>query len=396
MNTSKKTVVILLGSLKYVKHDSNAKLLVVDTVETQRFQKFPNIIYLQVTQKNSLEIILSYCKKNMFSVKGVINRKDSFELLYGKLCENFGVQGPSEFAVKNLSDKVLLHKLMGNCNLEAHRPKSIISTIDSAPGYFKQFKFPIILKNNTGSKSHGVIKIHTVEEFEKQKEILTRNMVNLVEDSILIEEFLIGKQVAPAMYIDKNGKVKIISLVDIITAREVGQNHMQLIYRTTPSEHSDKISRKIESILQALADATNIKSTMLHPEFFVKGDNVYLIEINVRIAGFREDLLKNAYGLDLAKLSFQLAMDLPIVEEKLFTKSSTVCEVWSEKSGIIKTIEVPQNEYIVSLKYGLKPGDNYIAPPLAQNRLALFYVTSPTNSLSIAKKIREDTSIEFI
>jgi biotin carboxylase len=396
-------IVIVLGSSTYIHNYSkfledfnlNAKLLVIGKTKNPSVNLPENAIYLRISLKNSLSKIVSYCIKNNFSVKGVINRVDYFEVLHGQLAETFNVIGPTASAVQDLSDKVRMHELMLQSDLSFYRPRTIITTLNDAPTYFDQLQFPIVLKTHVGAKSRGVVSLKKPTDFEFAKEMMIENMNDPEKDLILIEQFLYGKQVAPVMYVNKKGKVRVLALVDIVTAREEKQNHMQLIYRTTPSRHSERIRQKITYVMQTLANASGLKSVLLHPEFFVTGKHIFLIEVNVRMGGFREAMMLNAYNIDMNQLSWELAMDLNISDQMKKSDSCTACEVWEPNSGKIKKLSIPKSKYISSEKYHLKVGDKYIAPPQKQIPLATFFISAPDDSLIIAKKIRKKTVVEL-
>jgi biotin carboxylase len=400
MNTP---IVILIGSAIYShtyaqflkEQDENAKLLVIDKQKEPRVALPDNAIYLKVPVRNTLSKVVSYCIKNKLNVTAVINRLDFFEILHGQLAETFNVPGPTAFGVRSLADKAQMHEIMMQHDLSFYRPRTIVSTLDEVPQHFDQLQFPVVLKTHTGAKSRGVVPIKSKADFEGAKKILFKALKDPKNDAILIEQYLYGEQVSPVMYVDNKGKVRILALVDIVTAREVKQKHMQLMYRTTPSKHSERVRQKIAFVMQTLVNATGLKSVLLHPEFFVINKHVFLIEVNVRMGGFRETMMKLAYDIDMNKLSWDLAFDNPISDEVKSSFSCTACEVWEDTSGKIKKFAIPDSKYITEKKLYMKAGDTYIAPPKKQNPLALFYVKTPDDSLSVTKKIRKKTTIEF-
>ncbi|MCB9813109.1 MAG: ATP-grasp domain-containing protein [Pseudomonadales bacterium] len=396
-------VVIVLGSSKYISDyasylkadDPEARLLVIDKYKVPKTLLPENAIYFASSLKNTLSKIVSYSIKNKLTVKGVVNRTDYFEVLHGQLCETFNVPGPTASSVQDLADKTRMHELMIQSELSFFRPRTIITTLNEVSTYFDQLQFPIVLKTHLGAKSRGVVTLKNAKGFEVAKEILLKYIENPDKDLVLIEQYLYGKQVAPVMYVDKIGKVRVLALVDVITAREVKQNHMQLIYRTTPSRHSENIRQKITFVMQTLVDASGLKSTLLHPEFFVIGKHIFLIEVNVRMGGFRDVIMRNAYNIDMNKLSWELALDMRISDNIKESSSCTACEVWESESGKVEKFSIPKSKYIISETHYIKPGDKYIAPPNAQKPFALFYVKSPDDSLSVAKNLRKKTIIKF-
>ena len=200
---------------------------------------------------------------------------------------------------------------------------------------------------------------------------------------------------APICYIDKKGKVNILTYFDIVRSSDLGSDNMQLIYRTAPSKYPHYITQKIQFVLQKLARITGLKSTFLDPEFMVIGKKVYLIEVNVRAGGFRYESMKYGFGIDIDQMSIDLAKNKDLDDDFKFVKSNTAIEVWEEKSGIISQLELPKSKYIQESQILLKHGDQYIAPPEGNKAIAKIFITSENNSLEIAKKIRKKIKIKF-
>ncbi|NCN03461.1 MAG: ATP-grasp domain-containing protein [Candidatus Pacebacteria bacterium] len=400
----KKSIVIILGSMKYLldyarllnDYKSDFKLLVCDLDQDPKVSLPENAIYLPVSLTNPFEQIVDYCQKNHYLVKGVINRKDYFEILHAQLSEKYQVIGPIVSAVETLSDKTKLHRLMDKIGLAEFRPKAVVTSLIEVEKHLDQFNFPIVVKARFGAKSRGVYTINVSSDFQAvKKEFIEKTGNNETED-ILVEEFIFGDQLSPISYVSNDGKLKSLGFVDIVTAREMGQKNLQLVFRSLPSKHSKTVLEKIDEILQMIIDATGLKSVALHPEFFVVGEKVYLIEINVRLGGFRRSLLKSAYGIDMNKVGFELAMGLTISDQKQTNNSSTVGEIWSDHSGVVNELKIPNSPYLSNVIYTKQVGDKYIAPPREQIPLAIFFVKASQDSLKIAKELRENTLLEIV
>lgn len=139
---------------------------------------------------------------------------------------------------------------------------------------------------------------------------------------------------------------------------------------------------------------SDLKSTFIFPEFFITKDNrIILIELNVRLGGFRSELYKYAYGLDLRLMAIKLALGQSIDLNKSKAKSSTAVEVWSNQSGTIKKLIVPDHPQMHYKKTFFNQSDYYQAAPIGDKPLAKFYIVSQSNSLSLAEKLKSLTKI---
>ncbi|MBU0974487.1 ATP-grasp domain-containing protein [Patescibacteria group bacterium] len=357
--------------------------------------------YLNIPKGEELKSIIEFCKD--MEVIGVINRKDYYEKLHGELVDHFQIPGPSFHAVDQVSNKANLHQLMEDINLNLFRPRTITCQLAEVQSLLKSVQFPVMIKPFAGAHSRGVHKLEQASDFDEVYPRLYEHFKNEYaidqldrEDrTVLIEEFLIGKMVVPICYIDSKYKVHFISLLKVVRAVDVGQDHYQLIYRTTPSNVRENIQQKMRFVLQKIAKASRLKETFLDPEFFVYKDNIYLIEINVRMGGFRQELAMPAFDIDLEKMITQLALRQEVDDQFNAVGSATACEIWEPKSGIIKKLKLPKSKHITWSKLNLQEGDFYEAPPEGNHSLGSFYVSAPEKSLSLARAVRNKMIIEF-
>jgi len=357
--------------------------------------------YLVIPQGSEFETIIKFAKDK--EVVGVINRKDYYESLHGQLVDHYDIPGPSFHAVDQVSNKANLHSLMEELNLQLFRPRTITCQLPEVPQLLKSVQFPVIIKPFAGAHSRGVHKLESASDFDEVypylydhfKNEMAVDQLDSQDKTVLIEEYLQGKMATPICYIDHKYKVHFISLVKLVIARDIGQDHYQIIFRTTPSNAPEPVQQKMKFILQKIARATRLKETFLDPEFFVHKGHVYLIEINVRMGGFRQELALPAFEINLEKMITQLALKQDVDDQFNSIGSATACEIWEPESGIVKTIKIPKSKHITFERINFQPGEYYEAPPVGNKPLGSFYITAPEKSLSIAKKIRNKIIIEF-
>lgn len=362
--------------------------------------EYPNQ-YVSLPVGKELATLKAYLKDKQ--LVAVINMRDYFEKLHGQLVDFYQLPGPSAQAVDQISNKAHFHQLMLDLNLNMFRPRTITCQLADASRLLKSSQFPVMIKPFAGAHSRGVHKLESIADFiaiypSLQQHFVKEKAVAMLgkEDQVvLIEEYLSGKQVTPICYVDRKSKVHFISLVKITNARDLGDQHSQIVFRTTPSNSREGVLQKMKFILQKIAYATTLKETFLDPEFFVDNDNVFLIEVNVRMGGFRQELAKPAFDINLNRMIVALAMDQEVDDALNTIQSASACEVWENQSGVIKKFEMPKSKYITFSQKRLQVGDEYIAPPRGSKPLGVFYVTSSEKSLSIAKKLRSKVVIEF-
>lgn len=402
-----KKFAIIFGRGLYVERNielikkTNSKPLIVDYDPTNPF--FNSIAHCLIKKGQEITNIENFLTENDGKISFIINRADSFVELHSQLVDHFKVPGPSLQATKFFRDKSLLHQTMVDHELDFFRPRTIIINLDEIDDYLKQIQFPVVVKPFMGAHSRAVMLIKDNQELEEAKKILAQHFETskavkfhkTQNSKILIEEYLDGKMVVPISYIDAKGKVTTLTYFDVVRAKDLGLDHMQLIYRTAPSKYPHYITQKIQYVLQRLARITKLTSTFLDPEFIVIGKHVYLIEINVRAGGFRYESMKYGFGIDIDQMSIDLARNKPFDDDFIFVKSSTAIEVWENNSGKIKKLTFPKSRYLKENQIYLNEGDTYLAPPEGNKAIAKMFVASETDSLKIAKDIRKKITIEF-
>lgn len=363
----------------------------------------PSKQFVHIPLGKEQQAIRVFCKKHNYKIVAVINRLSAFEMLHSQLVDEYGVEGPSYKATYQISNKASLHSLMQEHGLAFYRPQTVITELNKVSEELAAVQFPVVIKPFAGSHSRGVYTLFKKSDYDQVEPLLQDHFeqeksflsAKNQKKTVLIEQYIYGKQVTPLPYVDDKGKVHIITLVDIVRASDLKKPHMQLLYRTVPSKYPDKIRQKMLFVLQKLATLSGLKSTLLDPEFIVSGKHVYLIEVNVRMGGFRAELVKPAFGLDLPLVSMQLAFGERVTDLINDDKSATACEIWEDESGIVRKIELPKSKQIVASNLLMKPGDLYTAPPIGNKPLGSFYVVDKTDSLAAAKRIRKKVTLEL-
>ena len=222
------------------------------------------------------------------------------------------------------------------------------------------------------------------------------SLKNKTQRKILIEEFVTGQQLTVTAYVDQSGELHTLGFVDVLDGFDVGQNHQQLVYRTTPSHCAPSVNNQANHILQRLVNISKLRSTFIHPDFIVNHHQIKLIELNVRLGGLRYELSKYAYGVNLDHFVLQLALNQTPANQVQQNFSCTGSDVWSKKSGLVKKLSLPPNKDLVQSKTYFKLGDKYQAPPKGNQQLIRYYVQSKdSDSLEIAKKIQQEAQVKI-
>lgn len=382
-----KKIILLLGVESY--HNRTKKLIA---------QHHPHLTPFSCA--GSFKQIIKSIPKNS-KVVAAINRGEEYIETHSRLVDHYQIPGPSFSAVKHFRDKSAMHQLMVDRDLTQYRPQTKITTLQQLEADLESVQYPVVIKPFQGAKSRGIYQLHSAKDLNPQiiqqlKDHFSSepSLKNKTQRKILIEEFVSGQQLTATAYVDQGGELHTLGFVDVLDGFDIGQNHHQLVYRTTPSHYSSQVKNKVKIILQKLVNISKLRSTFIHPDFIVDRNQIKLIELNVRLGGLRYELSKYAYEVNLDHYVLQLALDQTPTNEIKQNFSCTGSDFWSKKSGLVKELSLPQNKNLVQSKKYFKVGDKYQAPPEGNQQLIRYYVQSKNNdSLKIAKKIQQKTHI---
>lgn len=335
-------------------------------------------------------------------IVGVVNRYDSHILLAGKISDKYKLAGSGYEDLLKFKHKGLFHDYVVSRVGSDNRPWTKVSSISTFKTDISSIDYPFLVKPAFGVKSRGIYVIKSEKDVETaldywseyfSKERFFRDYEN--KGQIVIEEFLDDTTMSTVTcYVDSGGKLQIIDFIDVYRGVDVGQSHMQLVYRTNDKGINQEYWKEIERLLRRVVEGSGLRSCFLHPEFLIREGRVYIVEVNVRIGGFRRDLAYYSQGVDLDLMNISLASG----EDPSYTRkdggSVTACEVWEEASGEIKKFNIPENTMIRGLKRYFEVGDKYVAPPKGDTPLAMFYVVGE-GSLKKAEEIRDNIEIEI-
>jgi biotin carboxylase len=355
---------------------------------------------LIIKEGSEVEKIGKYIGENQ--VVGVVNRLDSYILLWAKIVDEFGLHGSSFESVMWFKDKSRMHDLMVKNGLSLYRPESKEVDFVNSKEYLENEKLPVVIKPIMGSKSRGVLVLRDRNElsrymnrikyhFDSEK---VRRSLN-AKEKVLIEEYVEGKQFTFTGFVDESGDVHKIGFERVYRGVDVGQNHQQLVYRTTDIDIDEEVLEEAYKLINKLVKIAGLKSTFVFPDYILsKKGKLILVELNVRAGGFRAEMYKYANGIDFDKIAVQLALGEEIGWEKKFNGSCTAVELWADKSGKINKFDFNIRDKVEGFKQYFSVGDEYISPPDGDKPLVSFFVVGD-NSLNKSKELISGCSIEI-
>jgi hypothetical protein len=146
----------------------------------------------------------------------------------------------------------------------------------------KSIKFPILLKPEESYSGKGIIKIFNKIQLKNIK----------YKNKLLFSEFVKGKLYSHSCYV-KNNKI-----IDSYFVREYCLHYPYTVdFSKTEKLHINKLGRKVIKEIDKIVKLLKIQSGLMHTQFIVNKNKIYLIEVTRRLPGdFYNELIKLSYG----------------------------------------------------------------------------------------------------
>jgi hypothetical protein len=231
-----------------------------------------------------------------------------------------------------------------------------------------EMRFPVIVKPNGLAASILVMRCDTAPELDKALKHVFRVIRDIYErdqgrgdPGVLVEEMIQGDMYSTDAYVDPHGKVCCLPLVRVITAHSLGYEGFYSYRHIIPTDLTDKAVAEAFAATRKAIKALNLVATTTHVELFNSPEGWKIIEVGPRIGGYREDLYREAYGVDHYYNDLAVRMGVPPEMPTKLLKHAAGLNIYADAEGRIKSIkgleEARSLPSVVYLEAHAKPGD---------------------------------------
>lgn len=128
-----------------------------------------------------------------------------------------------------------------------------------------------------------------------------------------------------------------------------GVNPFAPIGASFPSVHSDETLERVHATLQRMITRVGMNQGPLNFDIFVKGDDVYLMDIGPRNGGnYIPQIIEQATGVDLVEATINLALGKEVLlEQRPVTVPSSYFILGSQQNGKFEGITFAPGDYTV-------------------------------------------------
>jgi biotin carboxylase len=246
-------------------------------------------------------------------------------------------------------------------NLSSYNPQTLAADI-------RGFEFPVIVKPNGLYASLLVSRCNDQQEleaclartFELIDEVYARGD-GTGTPSVLVEEMIQGDMYSVDAYVDPYGKFYSLPPVQVITAHSIGLPGFYSYRHIVPTGLTEEQLAGAYAAAQASVRALNLRSTSAHIEMFLSSTGWKIIELGPRMGGYREDLYREAYGVEhhYNDLLVRIGLEPEIPMQPI--KHAAGVNIYADQEGIITELsgldEARQLPSLVTLGTNAQVGD---------------------------------------
>lgn len=317
---------------------------------------FDEIIENNILETSIINKIIPYLR-GKYSIKGILSNYEHYVVVRSYLAEHFGLPSTSVYGACCSRNKAMQRhafKFM-NENIN-HR---IVKTEKQAEKAFYTLKEDVFLKSIAGIKSRLIFHIKSKNELKKAFKKLLSKTSKLDEDlyndfnycnfnfeypdprtTFLIEKAEYGDQLTISSFAGSYKIWHTPSACDVYQASRIGRNDSFLAFRITPSKFSEELINRAKRVTETAAQILGLKFCPIFCELIInKRGEIKIVEIASRMGGYRPLMYKNAYGIDLNKLTVETVIGEKIEIIDNLKEYVSMCEIFPQKKGKFKKIQ---------------------------------------------------------
>ena len=281
-------------------------------------------------------------------VHGVVGVDDDTAVVAAAIAEELGLRGNPVAAAEAARDKHRQRQLLAAAGVAVPRFE-LLTTAADPEGVSRSAAYPCVLKPLRLSASRGVVRADTPAEFvaafERIKRILEQPGCLPAARSLLVEEFVPGREVAVEGLVTQDA-LTVLAIFDKPDPLD-GPFFEETIY-VTPSRLAQTAQQQVVACAQAAVGALGLREGPIHAEVRHNDRGAWLIELAARPIGgrcsgaLRFDTGETGKGkgetLSLEEIIIRhaLGMELPTLERE--RQASGVMMIPVPAAGVLREV----------------------------------------------------------
>lgn len=240
------------------------------------------------------DAVVDLCRE--LHVNGVVsNASELTAEVVAYVSENLGMNGTPYSILRQLRNKFFVRqiseRLEGFSRLKFYKYDGVDQNI-----------YPCVVKPCGGSSKAGVSFVNTKDEFAQAIQYAN----NSTDGDIIVEEYIEGKELSIES-ISFNGEHQVIQITDKDSSHAP---HFVELGHHQPADISESLKYKIMDAIPRLLKVIGYTNGASHIEVKYRGDDIYLIEVNLRGGGdeISNKLVQMSSGIDYLRCIIEVAL----------------------------------------------------------------------------------------
>jgi len=324
-----------------------------------------------------------FARQPELSPQGVITFWEDDVLLTSRIRDRLGLVGIPYEVAKLARDKHLFRAFCTANKLPAPG-HAMIDTHQAVADAVAGLHFPLVVKPVYGSSSAYVVRVDNLPELQETVDYIRRTISTEVESSlsastdIMAEEYIDGNEVDIDILL-QNGKMKFWSMSDNDATREpffveTGQ--------CIPSRLAASQQAELVDLAEEILERLGVEDGCVHFEAKYSSRGPMPIEVNLRMGGDEVYyFVKTAWGVDLIENAARIMLGeyiRPITKPERPKKYVSGKYFLPPHSGVLASLDLPENVESGELQFFKKVGDAVLAPPLGYEYMGWAYAVADT------------------
>lgn len=256
----------------------------------------------------------------------------------GRVNDVMGLTGLTEKAADDSSNKYSMKKRLVAAGVRTAK-FFMIHNVEELYKAVSEIGFPVIIKavDLQGSRGINIVKEESalVESFKDTMTLTKKNFC-------IIEQFIVGKEFGAQSFVYNNEVLFVLPHGDetYMAKTAVPIGHF-MPYKMSEELYAD-VCEQVKLSIKAL----EFNNCAVNVDFIEKDGKVYIIELTGRVgANCLPELTGNYFGINYYEMILATCLGespLPIFNKRLAPCATLARMIRSDKSGIVKSISVPQ------------------------------------------------------
>ncbi len=286
------------------------------------------LIHPVLIDTRDIEKIYNYLK-NIKNLKAIISTSENFVYSASIVAKRLDLIAPEPESIAKCRNKFIFANCLKTISISTAQT-ILIKSLEEASINLHKFKLPVIVKPNIGTGSVGVKLCYTEQEI-----LIHLGKLLKSNTDALVQEYILGTEFSVEV-IALNKKYHFLG----ITKKYLGKKpYFVEISHDFPALINKRTKQKIRLVVSKALKSIGLDYGPIHIELKVVNDEIYIIEINPRLAGgMIPILIENAHGINLIDnlIKLYVGQDIDFTPTKsIYTK---IAFILPKNEGILKNV----------------------------------------------------------